>query len=88
MEPKLHAGRFEKVLLKGVEDGPVVLAHIERDEVSLTVVPRAATRGDGLMCGFPGGGKCRARVHQLGASPRQRIWSISSCCSREIDGSR
>ncbi len=54
MEPKLHAGRFKKVLLKGVEDGPVVLAHIERDEVSLTVVPRAATRKDGLVCGFPG----------------------------------
>jgi hypothetical protein len=54
MEPKLHAGRFKKVLLKGGEDGPVVLAHIERDEVSLTVVPRAATRWDGLMCGFPG----------------------------------
>ncbi len=53
MEPKLHAGRFKKVLRKGVEDGPVVLAH-KRDKVSLTVVPRAETRGDGLMCGFPG----------------------------------
>ncbi len=54
MEPKLHEGRFKKVLLKRVEDGPVVLVHIERDKVSLTVVPRAATRGNGLMCGFPG----------------------------------
>ncbi len=57
MEPKLHAGRFKKVLLKGVEDGPIVLAHIECDKVSLTVVPRAAIRGDGRMCGFPGWGE-------------------------------
>jgi hypothetical protein len=57
MEPKLYAGRFRKVLLKGVKDGPVALAHIKRDKVSLAVVPRAATRGDGGMCGFPGWGE-------------------------------
>ena len=53
MEPKLHAGGFRKVLLEGVDDGPVVLAHIKRDEVSRTVVPRATTRGNGRMCGVP-----------------------------------
>jgi hypothetical protein len=32
MKPKLHAGRFRKALLKGVDDEPLTLAHIERDE--------------------------------------------------------
>jgi hypothetical protein len=57
MDPKLHAGMFKKILLTGVKDGPVALAHIKRDKVSLTIVPRAATRGDGRMCGFPGWGE-------------------------------
>ncbi len=89
MEPKLHAGRFKKVLLKGVEDGLVVLAHVERDKVSLTVVPHCHGPqhvGMDLCVGSPDGGKCRARIHLVGASPRQRIWSISGCCSKEMDG--
>ena len=49
----LHGGRFRKVLLDGVDDEPVSLAHIKRDELSRTVVPRATTHGNGRMCGIP-----------------------------------
>jgi hypothetical protein len=66
MEPKLHAGRFRMVLLKGVDDVPLSLAHIKRDEVSLTVVPRAKARGNGRMCGFPGWGKVSSAVSPSG----------------------
>ncbi len=62
MELKLHAGRFRKVLLKGVDDGPLSLAHIKRDEVSLTVVQRATARGNGRMCGLPGWGEVSSAV--------------------------
>ena len=54
MEPILHMGRFREVLLEGVDDGPVFLADIKRDEVSRPVVPRATSRGNGRMCGIPG----------------------------------
>ena len=70
MELKLHAERYKKVLLKGIDVGLVSLAHIKRDKVPLTVVPRVTTCGDRRMWGFPGGGKCRARFHLVGASPR------------------
>ncbi len=69
MKPKLHAGRFKKVLLKVDEDGPVVLAHIECDKVSFTVVPRAATREDGRMCGFPGWGEVSSTGPPSGCFP-------------------
>jgi hypothetical protein len=69
MEPKLHAGRFKKILLRGVEDGLVALAHIKRDKVSLTVVTRAATRGDGRMCGFPGWGEVSGAGPPSGCFP-------------------
>ena len=64
MEPKLHAGRFMKVLLEGVDDGPVSLAHIKRDEVSRSIMPRATSRGNGRMCGIPGWGE----VSRMGPS--------------------
>ena len=53
MELKLHARGFREVLRKGVNDGPVFRAKVERDEVSLAVVPRSTTRGNGRMCGVP-----------------------------------
>ena len=62
MELILHAGRFRMVLLKGVDDGLISLAHIKRDEVSCTVVPRATSRGNGCMCGFPGWGEVASAV--------------------------
>ena len=69
MEPKLHAGRFKKVLLKGIDDGPVSMAHIKRDEVSLAVVPRATTSENGRMCWFPGWGKVSSAVPPSGYFP-------------------
>ncbi len=69
MEPKLHAGRYEKVLLTGVEDGPVALAHIKRDKVSLAVVPRAAIRGDRRMYEFPGWGEVSGAGSPSGCFP-------------------
>ncbi len=69
MELKIHAGRLRKVLLKGVDNGTVSLAHIKRDEVSLTVVPRAAPRGNGGMCGFPGWGEVSSAVPPNGCFP-------------------
>jgi hypothetical protein len=65
----LHAGRFKKVLHEGVEDGLIFMAHIKRDEVSLTVVPRVTTRGNGRMCGFPGWGKVASAVPPSGCFP-------------------
>ena len=54
MKPMLHAAGFRKVLLERVDDGPVSLAHIKRDEVSRTVVPRATSRGNCRMRGILG----------------------------------
>ena len=42
-----------QVFLEGVEDGPVLWAHIECDEVSCPAVPWATAYGDGCMCGGP-----------------------------------
>ena len=53
MELILHEGRFRKVLLEGVDDGPISLAYIKRYEASRTVMPRATSRGNGRMCGNP-----------------------------------
>ena len=53
MDLKLHARGFREVLRKGVNDGPIFRAQVERDEVSLAVVPRSTTRGNGRMCGVP-----------------------------------
>ena len=50
----MHAGRFRKVLLEGVDDRPVSLAHIKGDEVSRTLVPWATACGNGRMCVIPG----------------------------------
>ncbi len=46
-------GGVREVRRKGVNDGPVFRARVERDEVSLVVVPRSTTRGNGRMCGVP-----------------------------------
>ena len=59
-EPILHAGGFRKVLLEGVDDGPVFLAHVTRDEVSRPIVSRATSLGNGRTC----------RIHGLGEVPR------------------
>ena len=42
-------GEFRKILLEAVYDGPVLLAHIKRDEVPRHVVPRSPTRGNGCV---------------------------------------
>ena len=69
MELKLHAGRFKKVFLKGVDDGPLSLAHIKRNEVSPTVVPRATLRGNRRMCRVPRWGKVASAVTPSGCFP-------------------
>ena len=66
MEPRLHAGRFRKVFLERVDDGPIFMAHIKRDEVPRTVVPRATTRGNGRMCEIPGWGEVSSAVPPSG----------------------
>ncbi len=69
MEPKLHAGRFGKVLPEGVDVGPLSLAHMKRDEVSRTVVPRATARGNGRMFGIPGWGEVSRTGPPSGSFP-------------------
>ena len=69
VEPKLHAGGFRKVLLEGVDDGPVVLAHIKRDEVSYPVVTWATTEWDVCMCGNPGWGEVASASPPGGCFP-------------------
>jgi len=53
MELKLHARGFKEVILEGVEDEPILRAHIKRDEMSNPVVSWATTNKDGCMYGDP-----------------------------------
>jgi len=57
MELKLYARGFKEVALDGIEDGPILRAHIKRDEAPSPDVPWATSNGDGCMCGDPGWGK-------------------------------
>ena len=53
MELTLHASGLKEGILKGVEDGHILLTHVKRDEVSSPIVPRATSSGDGCGCGSP-----------------------------------
>jgi len=57
VELKLHAGRFRQVIPERVEDGPILRAHVKREEVPCAVVSRPTTSGDGCVGGNPGWGK-------------------------------
>ena len=57
MELTLYASELKEGILKGVEEGPIFLAHIKRNEVSSSVVPRATPNGDGCGCDSPGWGE-------------------------------
>jgi hypothetical protein len=57
VELTLYASGLKEGILKGVDEGPIFLAHIKRDEVSSPVVPRATAYGDGCGCGNPGWGE-------------------------------
>ena len=50
----MQASGLNKGIYEGVEDGPIFLAHVKRDEVTSPVVPRATTKGNGCRCGIPG----------------------------------
>ena len=69
MEPILHVGRFRKIPLEGVDDGPVFLARVKRYEVSHPVVPRVTTRGNGRMCEIPGWGEVLRASPSSGCFP-------------------
>ena len=56
MYPVVHAVGSESRALKGVQDGPVIWAHVECDEVSGPIVPRPTACGDGGDSGIPKGG--------------------------------
>ncbi len=55
LEP--HEGRFGQIILDRVENGPVVVVHVEGDEVPCTIVPWTATCGDGRVWVRPAEGK-------------------------------
>ena len=69
MELILHAGRFGEALREGVDDGLAFQAQIKRDEVSLAIVTRATTHGNGRICRFPGWGKVASVVPSCGCLP-------------------
>jgi len=50
----MYASGLKEGILKGVEEEPIFLAHIKRDELSSPVVPRATPNGDDCGCGSPG----------------------------------
>ncbi len=66
MQVSLHDGGWKYCILEGVEDGPVLRAHKERDEVVSPVVPWSAASGDGGGCGVPLWGEV------VGAGPSER----------------
>ena len=57
MELTLHASGFELGNLKGIEDGPILRAHIKRDEVPIPVMSWATADGDGCVFDVPGWGE-------------------------------
>jgi hypothetical protein len=82
----LHVGGRNGCALERAEDGPVFGAQIKCDEVAGPVVPRPTACGDGDNSGVPLEGKVMGRVHLEGASPMQRILSISGCRNRAREG--
>ena len=53
MQMALHTGGCKYSILKGVEDGPIFRAHIERDEVPSPVVLWATTCEEDGDSGIP-----------------------------------
>ena len=70
----MYASRLKEGILKGVEEGPIVLAHIKRDEGSASspIVPRATTNGDGCGCGSLGWREVARAVPSGGGFPKTK----------------